>query len=92
MVVDHCPSVDAIRVLSIADAERWPMLMEVVEPLVTAQLAAADVVAVNKVDAVGEDELAAVLESVRSLAPKASVLPVSAATGAGMQRLLGAIV
>ncbi len=61
VVVDHCPSVDAIRVLSIADAERWPMLLEVVEPLVTAQLAAADVVAVNKVDAVDEDELAAVL-------------------------------
>jgi G3E family GTPase len=92
VVVDHCPSVDAIRVLSIADAERWPMLMEVVEPLVSAQLAAADVVAVNKVDAVGEDELAAVLESVHALAPKASVLPVSAATGAGMKRLLGAVV
>ena len=45
------------------------MLIEVVEPLVTAQLEAADIVAVNKVDAVGEDELAAVLESVRALAP-----------------------
>ena len=39
VVVDNCPDVDAIRVLSIADAERWPMLIEVVEPLVTAQLA-----------------------------------------------------
>ena len=78
--------------LTLVDAQRWPMLLEVVEPLVTAQLAAADVVAVNKVDAVGEDELTAVLESVHALAPKASVLPVSAATGAGMERLLGAVV
>jgi len=92
VVVDHCPDVDHIRVLSIADAERWPMLLEIVEPLVTAQLAAADVVAVNKIDAVGEDELAAVLDSVRGLAPRASVLAVSATTGAGMRRLLGAVV
>jgi G3E family GTPase len=92
VVVDHCPDVDHIRVLSIVDAERWPMLLEIVEPLVTAQLAAADVVAVNKIDAVGEDELAAVMDSVRGLAPKASVLAVSATTGAGMRRLLAAVV
>ena len=90
-VVDHCPSVDTIRVLTLVDAARWPMLLEIVEPLVTAQIQTADILAVNKVDTVGEDELAAVLASVHALAPKASILPVSAATGAGMKRLLGAI-
>ena len=76
----------------LVDAARWPMLLEVVEPLVTAQLEAADVVAVNKVDDVDEEALAAVMESVRGLAGKATVLPVSATTGAGMKRLLGAVV
>jgi hypothetical protein len=33
-----------------------------------------------------------VLMSVHGLAPKASVLPVSAATGAGLKRLLGSVV
>ncbi len=92
LVVDHCPSVDTIRVLTLVDAPRWEMLLEVVEPLVTAQLAAADVVAVNKVDEVDDETLAAVTESVRSLAGKATVLAVSAGTGAGMKRLLGAVV
>jgi len=92
VVVDHCPEVDVIRVLTIVDAARWPMLLEVVEPLVTAQLEAADIVAVNKIDAVDDEALAAIVQSVRALAGKATVLRVSAATGAGMKRLLGAFV
>ena len=92
VVVDHCPDVDTIRVLTLVDAPRWPMLLEIVEPLVTAQLETADVVAVNKVDEVDEEALAAVMSSVRSLAGKAPVLPVSAGTGTGMKRLLGAVI
>ena len=92
VVVDHCPDVDTIRVLTLVDAARWPMLLEIVEPLVTAQLEAADVVAVNKVDEVDDEALAAVISSVRSLAGEAPVLPVSAATGAGLKRLLGAVI
>ena len=92
VVLDNCPNVDTIRVLTLVDAARWPMLLEIVEPLVTAQLETADVVAVNKVDEVGEDALAAVMESVRALMGKATVLPVSAATGAGMTRLLEAVI
>ena len=92
VVVDHCPDIDVIQVLTIVDAARWPMLLEIVEPLVTAQLKAADLVAVNKVDEVGDEALTAVMESVRALAGKATVLRVSAATGAGMKRLLGAFV
>ena len=99
VVVDHCPDVDAIRVLTLVDAARWPMLLEIVEPLVTAQLEAADVVAVNKVDDVDEEALAGVMESVRALAGKATVLPVSAdhrrrheapAGGRGLMREHGA--
>ena len=92
VVVDHCPDVDTIRVLTLVDAPRWPMLLEIVEPLVTAQLQTADVVAVNKIDDVDEEALAAVMSSVRSLAGKAPVLPVSAGTGAGMKRLLGSVI
>jgi G3E family GTPase len=90
LVVDHVPDLDVIRVLTIVDAERWPMLLEVIEPLITSQLASADVVAVNKVDAVGGEALTAVLDGVRELAGNALVLPVSAVTGAGMPALLRA--
>jgi G3E family GTPase len=91
VVIDNCPDVDTIRVLTLVDAPRWPMLLEVVEPLVAAQLEAADVVAVNKVDEVDGQALAAVIESVRALAGKGAVLPVSAATGAGIKDLMAAV-
>jgi G3E family GTPase len=92
-VVDHCPSIDVIRVLTLVDAARWEMLIEVLEPLVTAQIRTADVVAVNKADEVDDEALAAVMQSVGALAAdRAEVLPVSAETGAGMKRLLVAVV
>ena len=77
--------------LTVVDAVRWPMLLEIVEPLVTSQLQSADVVAVNKVDDVDDEALEAVMASVRGLASDdARVLPVSAATGTGMSALLQA--
>jgi G3E family GTPase len=88
LVVDNVPDLDMVRVLTIVDAPRWPMLLEVVEPLIVSQLVSADVVAVNKVDGVDEQELAEVLEAVRALAPKATVLPVSTTTESGMKTLL----
>jgi G3E family GTPase len=91
-VVDHCPSVDMIRVLTLVDAVRWEMLLEVVEPLMTAQIEGADIVAINKVDEVDDETLAAIVESVRALAGKATLLRVSATTGAGMKRLVASVV
>jgi G3E family GTPase len=87
----HVPDLGEVSVLTVVDAARWEMLLEVVEPLVTSQLESADVVAVNKVDEVDDAALAAVLASVRELAGDAQVLPVSAASGSGMAGLLKAV-
>jgi G3E family GTPase len=92
LVVDHVEDLDVIRVLTIVDAERWPMLLEVVEPLITSQLASADVVAVNKTDTVAAGELETVMAGVRELAGDVLILPLSAGgTGAGMKSLLRAV-
>jgi G3E family GTPase len=91
LVVDNVPDLDTIRVLTVVDAPRWPMLLEVVEPLVTSQLKSADVVAVNKADEVDEETLSVVRESVHALAGDALLLSVSATMGAGMQDLLRAV-
>ena len=91
LVAANVPELDRLRVLTVVDAERWPMLLQVVEPLGTSQLESADVVAVNKIDVVDETALVAVLESVRALARQARTLPVSAASGAGMPALLRAV-
>jgi len=85
------PDLGTVRVLTVVDAARWEMLLEVVEPLVTSQLESADVVAVNKVDEVDGAALRSVLASVRELAGDAKVLPVSATSGTGMDSLLKAV-
>jgi G3E family GTPase len=91
LLVDHVDDLDVLRVLTVVDAARWPMLLEVVEPLVTSQLQSADVVAVNKADEVDAEALEAVMASVRSLSrDDASVLAVSASKGTGMRALLRA--
>jgi G3E family GTPase len=88
---DRVPDLGEVRVLTLVDAARWEMLLEVVEPLVTSQLESADVVAVNKIDDVDQARLENVLASVRGLAGEAEILPVSATSGAGMERLLEAL-
>jgi G3E family GTPase len=85
---DNVRDLGVIRVLTIVDAERWPMLIEVVEPLVTSQIQSADVVAVNKVDAVDAAALTAMLEGLRELAGETPLLLVSATRRSGMQALL----
>jgi len=91
LLPDHVDDLAVLRVLTVVDAVRWPMLLEVVEPLVTSQLQSADVVAVNKADEVDAETLEAVMASVRSLSRDDSlVLAVSAAEGTGMGTLLQA--
>ena len=85
------PGLDGIRIVTLVDAERWEMLWEVVEPLVTAQIEAADVVLVNKVDAAGPELTAAASEAVRRLNGEAPVLETDAAAGAGLDALYAAV-
>ena len=85
------PGLEHIKIVTLVDAERWEMLWEVVEPLVTAQLEAADVVAVNKVDAAAPEATAAARETVRRLNATAPVLDTDAASGAGLAALYAAV-
>jgi G3E family GTPase len=85
------PALDGITTLTLVDAERWEMLWEVVEPLVSAQIEAADVVAVNKVDAAGEAATGAARKAVRRLNPTAPVLVTDAASGTGLAELYAAL-
>jgi G3E family GTPase len=81
------PQVSAVRLLTLVDAERFEMLYEVVTPLIEAQIQAADVIAVNKVDCVSAEVLDAVTGEVRRLNDNALVLPVSAEAGTNLERL-----
>jgi G3E family GTPase len=90
-VLEFLPSIHSATVLTIVDAERWEMLIEVVEPLVTAQIEAADVIAINKVDAAGETAATAVTAAVHGLNAHAPILLTSAAVGRGLRELSEAV-
>ncbi len=85
------PSLEAVTTVTLVDAERWEMLWEVVEPLVTAQIEAADVLVVNKADAAGTEATAAARAAARRLNPTAPVLVTDAASGAGLDALYDAL-
>lgn len=81
------PHLPAFRILALVDAERWEMLMTVVSPLIQAQIGAAHVVAINKVDMIDDAALEEIEASVRRSNASAPIVPVAAAAGTGLQRL-----
>lgn len=87
----YAPVVDEIQVLSLVDAPRYPMLLEVMNPMVTAQIGAADIVAVNKIDEIDEKALESIRESVRGLNATARVLAISAEHRIHLEELMGAL-
>jgi len=87
----YMPQIARSRVLTLVDAGRWEMLQQVVEPLITAQLEAADVVAVNKVDQVDGAVLDEIEEAVRHMNASAPIRRMSASSGSGMGDLQGCL-
>ncbi len=70
--------IQEIQVITLVDACRYEMLLEVMEPLVTGQIGAADIVAVNKIDKVAPEALDQIMQSVAGLNPRAKVTAISA--------------
>jgi G3E family GTPase len=85
------PGIQEIQVIALVDADRYEMLLEVMEPLVTSQIAAADIVAVNKIDKVTGGALNEIMESVANLNSHATITPVSAERGIGLKTIMDAL-
>ena len=75
---DYQANVGAIQIIPLVDPSRHEMLMEVMTPLVTAQIQAADIVAVNKIDQVEKETVQRTIESARALNSRASIVAISA--------------
>ena len=75
---DYRANVGAIQIITLVDPSRHEMLMEVMTPLVTAQIQAADIVAVNKIDQVERETVQRTIQSARALNSRASILAISA--------------
>jgi len=63
-----CPlSIDTIKVITVVDATRYEMLMEMMQPLMSAQIEHADIVAVNKIDVLDASDVQSILTSVNTM-------------------------
>ena len=83
--------VDEIQVLVLVDGPRFEMLLEVMNPLVTAQIGAADVVAINKIDEMDEAGIDRIRKSVKDLNEETRVVAISAEHRINLEDLMGAL-
>lgn len=85
---EYGADVGGIQVITLVDPSRHEMLMEVMTPLVTSQIEAADIVAVNKIDQVESEAVERTIRSARALNSRARILAVSAEQGTHLGALM----
>ena len=85
---DYRADVDSTQVITLVDPSRHEMLMEVMTPLVTAQIQAADIVAVNKIDRVERERVERAIRDARTLNSRASIFAISAEERARLDALM----
>jgi G3E family GTPase len=79
------------KVITIIDAERYEMLMEMMMPLMNAQLDAADILAVNKIDTVPDEAVDSMLGSLQTSHPGKPVLRLCAEADKNLMALFSLI-
>jgi G3E family GTPase len=77
-VRSYAPMVTDILVLVLLDATRYELLYEMLTPLLTAQIQSADIVVINKIDAVDGANIDLISKNVNQLNPQARVVAISA--------------
>jgi G3E family GTPase len=87
----YASMVDDIQVLVLLDGPRYEMLLEVMNPLVTAQIGAADIVVINKIDEMEEARIDGIRRSVSDLNEKTRVVAISAEQQINLEDLMGAL-
>lgn len=80
-----------VSVITVLDAERYFMLREVIGGLLEGQIAHADVIAVNKTDAVESPELQRIVADVRAMAPSVPLVTISEDDRSGIDSVFGEV-
>jgi G3E family GTPase len=84
----NVPEVTLYQVVVLVDAVRFEMLMSMLTPLLTAQIEAANTVAINKIDEVDQAILEPMANRIRELNPHARILTISAEKALNLEPLL----
>ncbi|MBN2062024.1 MAG: cobalamin biosynthesis protein P47K [Deltaproteobacteria bacterium] len=79
----------SIQVVTILDAIRYEMLIEMMEPLLTAQIQVADMVVINKIDQVETETIKRIIQDVDRLNQRAKINAVSAEDQASLDTFMG---
>jgi G3E family GTPase len=87
-VRQYSPSVEFICNVVLLDAPRFKMFSEIMIPMLTAQMNAADIVAINKIDEVDSVEVKNITRRVGQLTNDADIVPICAEDGTGVARLI----
>jgi G3E family GTPase len=88
VVRKNVSEVTLYQVVVLVDAVRFEMLMAMLTPLLTAQIEAADILAINKIDEVDQAVLESITERIRELNPHAQILTISAEKAINLEPLL----
>jgi G3E family GTPase len=78
----------AIQVITIVDATRYEMLMEVLAPLLIAQIQIAQIVAINKIDQMKPKTVDQITQSVIILNPRAKCIAICAEDSTHINKLM----
>jgi G3E family GTPase len=87
-VRQYSPSVEFICNLILLDAPRFKMFSEIMIPMLTAQMNAADIVAIKKLDEVDSVEVKNITRRVRQITNGADIVPICAEDGTGVIGLI----
>lgn len=68
-----------VKTITIVDATRWLDLIQVIDKLLISQINSADIVVINKLDAVNKKTLDEVISSIKHLKDDVNILSISAA-------------
>ena len=87
----RAPFVDKVKMVVLLDAPRFGMFSNMMSPMITNQINAADIVAINKIDEVSEDELETIKSTVAGYTDSTDVVSICAEDGTGVDSLLDMI-
>jgi len=72
------PGFNKYRVLALVDATRWLKIRPMLEPLLTSQVLAADLILINKIDIAPYDRVEAVVCDIQGLKPSGKIVTLAA--------------
>lgn len=88
-LVKYGKGFESLYTIVLVDAERWRELSEIMPDFIFSQVAAADMVLVNKIDLIDKKELTKILSQVEEINPQARVESISARNGVNKNILKG---